>query len=195
MRDLMNLFELAPYRDNDVLKNFVKGPADDIFMKHFLTYLKDAGYKPLGSGAFGSVFTHPNINYAVKLIKNDPAYMRFVKYALAHQQDPHLPKFRGKFMKIDALHFCVRMEMLEPIINARAVSDYINYYLRDPDILADEPYDSSVEGTQNFFKANTGLARTLDELTDINTDVFDLHADNIMQRKDGTIVITDPFYG
>lgn len=162
MRHLMSLVEnslneLRSHRGNDDFKAFMaassKGKARTSVMAGFLKHLEERGYTPLGSGEFSMVFTHPGINYAVKVFKNDPAYIRFIRLCLAHQDNEHFPRFRGKLMRIDGGHYCIRMELLEPLPYSlgNQASSVINRYVDSRKTLIDfEPADlAAIKATLN----------------------------------------------
>lgn len=130
------LDELRGVRNDPGVQHFQDLMKDDDYnkvirrldrFKEFTTWLSNNNYTPLGNGCFGLVFTRPDLPYAIKIFKNDPAYLKFVELCLQRQSDPHLPKFRGKIMRLDD-HFAVRMEKLidcKPMILS-GLRDYAN---------------------------------------------------------------------
>lgn len=81
-----------------------------------------SGGQFLGSGQFGSVFSHPKWQYVVKLF-NDPYYLKFVRLAV-RTPHPSFPKFFGTAQKIipfykrslkDATQYVVRVEKLQSV--------------------------------------------------------------------------------
>ena len=53
--------------------------------------LRRFGIRFIAAGKYGKIFTHPGWNYVVKIFSNDPYYLGFVNYAIAHP-NPHYPK-------------------------------------------------------------------------------------------------------
>lgn len=195
------LNELTPYRNTDEFKGLTglikSTPKDADPMKQivsrinllhdFTKMLRQKGFSSLGSGTFASVFTHPGINYAIKIFSDDPAYMAYVRFALAHQDNPHVPKFRGKFMKIDDHHYAVRMELLTTIDwdRAQQICRCIRaYVLRN----------SSWFDCEEEFEYDPAFAQVAQGIADIikkNGFELDIHPGNIMTRGN-TFVVTDP---
>ncbi len=63
--------------------------------------LRKFGINFIAGGKFGRVFTHAGWDYVVKLFSNDPYYLDFVNYAIAHP-NKHYPKFVRKPLKMHA---------------------------------------------------------------------------------------------
>lgn len=91
-----------------------------------------SGGQFLGSGQFGSVFSHPKWNYVVKLF-NDPYYLKFVRLAV-RMPHPSFPKFFGTAQKIipfyrrsakHATEYIVRMEHLKPVTDHAMLSEIV----------------------------------------------------------------------
>jgi len=136
----MILNELYGYRGIDevpLFKNAVQNVNQhdvtgrkNIF-KMFMNSLSTKGYVPLGNGAFATVFTHPKLNYAIKVFKNDPAYLKFFDYCSKHKDNQHLPKFIGKPLTIDKEHYLIRMEKLVPMKEKPIFDDSISRTIND----------------------------------------------------------------
>src|SRR5208283_4736965 len=78
--------------------------------------LKDAGYFRLGTGYSGLVFTKPDEKFVLKLFdSSDMAYVEFVTFCLTQPNNPNLPKFRSKLIKITDHYYAIRMERLSTI--------------------------------------------------------------------------------
>lgn len=159
-------------------------------LKEFTEKLKDLGYDidVKGLGRRGTVFKRPNDPYVIKVFQNDPEYLMYLKYVLSHQDNPHVPKVRGKPVKIAPDTYAIRMEQLNPITNP--IGD-------DYDVI------ESLLKTMTWgrFKANKFLKLEEPLLYKMLTDLAHVYGDNgstdfvianIMRRDDGTIVITDP---
>jgi len=205
----MRLYELETYRNKPEYNEFMNKSKEyhgvvfngkRSLMQHFLDYLKEKGYVPLGSGAFAAVFTHPNINYAIKIFRNDPSYLKFINYCDKNKGNPHLPKFRGKPMTVDKEHYCIRMELLNkipPNLSAvRSIDEfdmYLKWYKKPiKDFLKKMKKENPI--IFNFFQSQPGLLETLEDIIKLissKEETLDLHSDNLMMRgKD--VVITDP---
>jgi hypothetical protein len=170
----------------------------DILNK-FVEQLTHLGFKNLGNGAFGVVFTHPKLNYCIKIFRVDPAYKKFVTFCFNNQKDPHLPKFKGKVIKIGDDMYAVRIELLtnatqQASLFVSMVKEY-NFKWGIPPMqwIKDNNYAPTPE-KQSFCEANIGLFTTYDKLKSLlgKSLRFDLHEANYMMRGN-IIVMTDPF--
>ena len=172
-------------------------------LKQFLKFMKTKGYRPMASGAFGAVFTHPKLDYVIKVFKNDPGYANFISICSANRRDEHLPKFRGKIIQIDETTSMVRIERLKPVGNSvepivDALQDYLamsgvgpEEYLECLEGEAEESEDA--EMLLDYFYANVGLLQTAMLIRDENAGhQLDLSLGNVMWRQD-TLVIIDPY--
>lgn len=166
--------------------------------------LSGTGAKVVGSGAFGAVALHPHKNVAYKIYK-DQAYDKFAHYAAANQNsDPHLPKIHALGKLKGSSHFRVaKMEKLEPLAQDHPVRKHLftynKYYSNNSRPEYDGPSDqveeklTKTEHGRKFAAAYPSVHKSLLNIVRNHRDHwFDLHDQNIMQRKDGTPVITDP---
>ena len=117
----MRIDELTPYKNTELYKAvapLMNDPIRDIYLA-----LKDMGYvkkeELLCSGIFGAVFKRKNDPYVIKLFEKDRYYLKYLQYIRQHQDNPHVPKIRGKIMKPykDAELYMVRMEELSLAID------------------------------------------------------------------------------
>lgn len=169
--------------------------------KEFTALLKDKGFQRVGAGAFGVVFMHPQLDYALKVFYDDPAYSKFVRYAQANPQNPHLPKFRGKMMRVSDKMLAVRMEKLTPTSGNKflaTASYYAGMIDHDPDMTIDD-FFTRIHGrippdVIEYYEQDPSLLETLKELAIVKGGdaMFDLHEGNFMLRGDVYVVI-DPF--
>ena len=77
--------------------------------------LRKQGFKFIGSGAYGSVWEHPKLNYVLKIFSgNDNAYLAWANTCIQHKDNPNLPKFVStKPVKIPGTDlYALRMEKL-----------------------------------------------------------------------------------
>lgn len=178
--------------------------------------------KPLlGIGEFGAVYPSGSHNKVVK-IADDPAYHEFARYAMAHPEDPHLPKIHS--IKKAGNVAVYRMEKLhyfepdgftpEPSANndeiygrttAKTILDDISFNVRhtqNKDVL-DRVHSGVDWGVSGHFKRlaqhHPTIATSLHNIwTHFPEHQFDLGSANMMHRHnpDGskTVVFTDPIY-
>lgn len=183
------------------------------------------GIKFIGGGKYGQVFSHPAWNYVIKVFEDDPYYMGFVDWVIAHP-NKHFPRFSKRPLKMhkfysrfsnDTNHFyVVKIEKLYPITD-RALMEFLVYELErigeaawkkhnnhqytyyNPNYTQRFPNGSMVKGAtvEDVFKQypwTESLGLAFSALWEAEVGHQDIHSGNIMQRKDGTIVIIDPVW-
>lgn len=180
----MRLHELTGYKQ-DPLYNILQNSTEAYELED---NLEAGGFKKyvVGTGLYSSVLSRPDLNYVVKIFHNDPGYETYVKYIMKYQNNPHVPKMRGKVLSVGAGFKVVRLERLEPYTytpdqqkSLEIIDDYVSkdkfYRERDK---KDFPYQQMIPVLDDILK-HTGL---------------DMHSGNIMFR--GSVpVITDPLSG
>lgn len=177
----------------------VKGhAAADLRSKNdVLMYLKQKGFKIVGSGTFGIVCDHPSFGgrYVLKIF-SDSAYESFIDYCVKNAGNPHLPKVFGKMIRMKTNACMVRIEVLSPMSDADWNALFIPGLCRKAEQVARGELSP---------KIGMGMATHLDQESLFTTLVdvirhkppgagLDLtsHAGNCMMRGN-TIVVTDPF--
>ena len=150
--------------------------------------LKQHGFGFLGAGCFGLVLCHestPDTAYKISARLND-AYGAFALYSRQMQGDPHLPVIRE--IQTGAFFMVVALEMLERISheNGWVCSEASRVATAESRM---EAYTMSedFEDFAEFLDCAAGIGRYFAGVAQI-----DIHDENIMQRADGTLVITDP---
>lgn len=163
-------------------------------------YLKDKGFKPIGSGHFAVVYEHPNFDYILKIFsKKDTAYIDFIK------NKPNLkcfPKVIGKPVHFNDDTYAVRLEKLKLYPSHKLINDNdlsIEYEKKQlANILVEiffgkEKFKNYADTIMyNYIKKYTDL---LDGLNYIKSTKYrqDLGPNNIMFRDDYPVII-DPFF-
>jgi hypothetical protein len=160
--------------------------------------LGEQGFEMLGSGSNASVFSHPRLNYVVKIFDiTDQAYLEFVKIAMQHKTNPHFPRFRGLPFRINGRTMAVRMEKLSEWSYSRRERDQVidsvisavAYNSADWMDRMDDHYLDFVETHWPQLPAAVAL---LHERWQDSGMHWDLHEHNVMLR--GTVLVfTDPF--
>jgi len=160
----------------------------------FAHYLRKEGFKPLAKpGQGGLAFVKPGYEWVFKIFTHDPAYMNYIKYARANQRNPHVPKFKGSIMKINDQTFAIRMEHLEPgksnahkaVVNELKNISFLRTYVQ-------KSKEDAFPFTKKHFK---GIHKIVDDLFHIMPNMkLDITPENIMERTDGTLVVTDPVF-
>ena len=150
--------------------------------------LEELGFEELGSGGFGIVFERPGYPWVFKVFNNDPGYMAYLNYVINHQHLSAVPKIKGRPVRINKNTYAVRMEPLYKLRGELAWE------------LNNAPTDGLKSAEYNEFVVNIAtqwpdVATVLADLPGITGKFklyLDLHDENVMQRADGTPVITDP---
>lgn len=153
--------------------------------------LYNAGYKSLGSGAYGHAFQRKSRpNEILKIFSAyDDAYIDYLEFIRNHQNNKHFPKIIGKPMKITPDYHAVKLEKLEPVIRPDFEPSFyhsIEQYLNG--------YDITDRFTEAYIDANPTFKDALDLLIhfqNMHNYEWDIHAGNIMW-KNNTLVFIDP---
>ena len=145
------------------------------------------GFTELGRGIGGAVFGHPKHEYVMKVFYHDPAYLTWFKFCKANQNNPYVPKIKGKLIRVipNREMYAIRMEPLEPISETRyntELYDILNGVLF-------HGHDYRKYTTDDDLGAILTFIRQCIESGERNED---LHPGNIMQRSNGHLVFTDP---
>lgn len=158
-------------------------------MLKFDKFMRENGFKLLGSGGFANVYERSGYPWVFKIFTGDPAYMTWLKYVAAHQNNEHVPKLRGKPFKINDTTYAIRMEKLTPLPN-----NFTDDPILDAVMYGGVPLTRKSERTITD-AGHTDLVAVLKAIMQIayadknyNTD---LHRHNLMMRGN-TAVITDP---
>ena len=171
----------------------------------FIQELKKLGWVPAGEGQLSEIYINPKKSYILKINKTpDAAYEHFTRIT---KQFPnkHFPKIGDKksIMVHNEKYYVYVIEKLYPLNQERAeeladqFSDLVCFYWVDGGM--DDPDNDGwpkqfPDDSKNYFKANPSLLKALKILADQSKRFEeDIHSGNIMQRKDGTIVIIDPY--
>jgi hypothetical protein len=170
-------------------------------MRLIVRRLTDIGAKELGSGVRASVLESPKKDSVIKLYGKDTAYDSFLDHVKTNKENPHLPKImqRGKIPldKTGKNHLhVVRMENLMPLSQEHELRDIIpNGIAGTPEKIRGQldsgQHDALKKKYPEFHKALSDIVE-IHRRYNKNPPLIDLHLGNVMQRKDGTPVITDP---
>ena len=159
--------------------------------------LKALGWYEVGTGAFSIVFANAKkSSYVLKLNKQpDPGYEQYVNLIHDHPNKyyPHISD--KKLLKAGEQNFYVYLiEKLQPYgAYADSRSDALEKIIAN--------YKSNIrdifpEGVPDFILNNNELMEALKWLRIYSRKFgfsIDIHGENIMQRENGDLVITDPY--
>ena len=149
--------------------------------------LEELGFEELGSGGFGIVFERPGYPWVFKVFNNDPGYMAYLNYVIHHQNLSAVPKIKGRPVRINKNTYAVRMEPLYKLRGELA------WEFNDaPTALNSSEYKEFVVNIAKQWPDVATVLADLPGITGKSRLYLDLHDENVMQRADGTPVITDP---
>lgn len=189
----MRLRELIGYK-NDPVYLALQGAYS---LTDFLSKIQGLGYSRsiglkhelVGHGYYAGVFAKPDDPYVIKIYDFDPGYEQYLKYVIANQTNPHVPKLRGRPVRLGNSIKIVRMEKLTPNTTPdqeeiyKSIVSYIDDHTKH--------YQYALINQKNIEDKFPKLLPVLDELAE-NKEILDLGKQNIMFR--GNIpVITDPY--
>lgn len=136
--------------------------------------MRDHGFQAGGTGKYGSVFIHRDLPYIIKIFMKDTAYLTWLNYCFKRQNNPYVPKIRGKVVKLTNTFFAVRLERLT--WNEQVADKFI----REIEASAfDVPKDLYLQDIAFYINQHRKL--------------YDIHHSNVMARGNQPVLI-DPFY-
>ena len=140
----------------------------------------------LDDGSYATVHERGKHNSVIRIGRDDPGYEGFVKYVKDNPDDPHLPKiYAHKIIptKLTTVNI-TRLEKLENLSYSHPINQ----------VLGNGPSFTLINRMRAIHPT---FADSLEKLTKHpnSRKWLDMHPGNIMQRKDGTPVITDPWAG
>ena len=136
------------------------------------------GFATIGQGKYASVFSHDNYPWIVKVFMKDSAYLKWISFAMKHQDNPYVPKIKGKVIKVTPMIYSIRLEKLTASHSATG-----------------DAFLPAFRKWQSDHEYRSG-DKHIDEILDFfvpNKKLLDLHGENVMARGNQLVVI-DPFY-
>lgn len=185
----MRLRELTGYRNNPAYTVAQEGGDAEYYVRA----LRDQGFEfeSLGSGLYAHVLAHPRADYVVKIFKNDAGYDQYLQYIMQLRGNPHVPKLRGKVIKLPENFRVVRMERLDGFDTKnpqqRHVFNMIDYIISN-DGRDRQQYQSVVAEISEKYPQ---IMAVLEKLKQHGAYELDFGISNLMFRN-GVPVITDP---
>jgi hypothetical protein len=176
---------------------------DELFVPMgLLNRFKDSGWYPFEGGRDQAVLSKRNSPYVLKIVGRGShnridAIRQYVNFFRHNQHNPHFPKVGGDRMLTweGKKYYAYTQEELTGL-PSDAIMDYLEATMESFGHSGKQPnFDKIPEGLS--VKQVKGLMNAVNELLASgigNTHVFDLsNVLNIMQRKNGQLVIVDPF--
>jgi hypothetical protein len=185
----MRLSELKGYK-NEPLYIILQNSTN---ISEFIENLEANNYKEymIGSGFFSGVFARPQDNYVIKIFQNDKGYNKFLKYILQNQNNPHIPKIKGKPITLLKKYKIVRIEKLSPITTPEQEEIFNKLYHYINRKYPNGKADNQSEIKYTIKNKYPNIIPILEIMID-NKTILDFHKENMMFRGD-TPVITDPY--
>ena len=181
-----------------------------------IRWLRKNGFKQIGRGWFAVVFAKAGHNRVVKIsTAQDDCWIAFAQYAQTKTNNPHLPKipwikrYQGDRHGIAQEFFITIIERLDPL-NDQTIPRITDKGVLFGIMLFANLDFSTVDSIEDAYNNQPGLSmandpeiitkyrnhpfiKTVQEINRLPGDcTSDLHSGNLMIRKDGTVVITDP---
>jgi len=173
--------------------------------------LKKLGWTMLADpGAFSAVYGNPKKNYVIKINLNPDSAFADYASVIKKYRNKHFPKISDmKSMKFPDrgymnTYYVYLIEKLHPIsMDNKIFAKLISQIMDMPTTNINEIYKifeedwSRIKNTKEviaYFRKNPSLVRAARIAgRNIGGHCNDMHSGNIMQRQDGTVVITDPY--
>ena len=151
-----------------------------------------AGYDfhPIGTGGFGSVYQNLKYPYVLKVYVDtggDNGYKKWIQWCKKNQDNPFVPKIKGKTVRIINDVHAVRLELLRPISNEKVYEEIRRFF--------NKWENNMEEQKEQIRKQNPELGEVLDVLAAAPPAIIDLKMGNFMERQNGHPVIVDPLAG
>ena len=179
--------------------------------------VKTLNIKKMGQGFYSHVFQHPVYhNVAVKIIRDDPMYLRFAKFCLDNPLNPWLPKIVSIHkVKVDDAKYDSRKSsgvdrtFTEPIhivffqklrsAKAREIQNWVYKVIKDLPTADEYEYRNFDDFHRSDWAdiakySNDDALRKVAQFF-VRINARDIHNGNVMIRDDGAypqLVFTDP---
>jgi len=177
-------------------------------VESLMMYFHERGWEVLGNGVNSVALDKPGSDFIIKVsVNNDKGFNRYV--LLTHKaNNPHFPKI-SNMRRINShgiVFYIYLIEKLEPVEKTE-FNDVLLKYLRwEADQMGWDYFDAHSHVWESDYEKEVldyigGHPKLIQAIHQISGNYInmkgqfriDLHQNNFMQRKDGTIVITDPF--
>lgn len=178
-----------------------RGNQDASLGERLMMFIKQKGFTLIGSGKYARVYGSASSPFVIKIFRNDPCYTKFLSLA-AKANNPHFSRLLSVPKRLNDQDTMVKIENL-----SKASSQNVALIKRISQGFS-QFYDSRVRGQDSsaldakLAEWVKGVDPKLVEAVKLLHDVFgrdgcylDMDSANIMQRRDGTVVIIDPANG
>lgn len=175
-----------------------------ICYEHIMRAASHYNLKCDGAGVYGRVKQRRN-GTTIKISPDDGGYNAYVEYCLGHQNCPYVPKIYRTYEADGAM-----MVVMETLYQGRFDQDFVDTFI-NPNLYDDtDSYEDCFEEAfgmrdswspcgatyrKTFNKRFFNYMIKFLEYTEGLGFVNDMHCGNVMYRKHGCAVITDPWAG
>jgi hypothetical protein len=195
----MKLSELIRYKQDPAFASAVdlgteNDPGNTAYNKNainpLINRLKELGWDNIGRGYEALVFSNPKKSYVVKLYIPFGNSKELLKFIVNNQSNKHIPKLKGKPVKIksDSPVVMVRMEKLEPL---KSINDPMFKQYYPPNTNGDlwDLLFTVDNNLLNWIKNNQPDLYQLIKFINNLPYELDLHNDNVMKRENTFVLI------
>lgn len=151
-------------------------------------------FEKAGVGMYSDVYFHPEFNFVIKATYTNNAtyYDKFImKYAKNNRHNSFMPIIYKKVHFKDGYFYI--LEKLYPLDEDIYIKfNKLNFLIDD---IKYNRMDLMKQSDKQLIKDYPELFMSIIDMLKAGVHVDDLHNDNIMQRKDGSLVIIDPVAG
>lgn len=193
----MILSEVTPQISKPIsiaAKQYFKNSRFETAQFRFSEVIKKFGWKEAAQGANSTVYTNPRKSFIMKV--NDKQDIGFSSYAslIKKNPNPHFPKISNmKRFKVDGKVFYIylieKLYLIQPTEATKYVDWMEEYLCSDPNEIDKFEHNKPKVFGQSMIDA----MKIVRDYADRYRMFLDFSEDNIMQRKDGTVVISDPY--
>lgn len=175
--------------------------------KYSMRLRKKHKAKELGAGAYATVYQHPKYKtVAVKVSEEGNHILKYIEWALQHQDNPYVPKVYGvrRFVnRGNNEYFVLFLEKLKDYsrlrnttkasILRRHVGDFMDQQDKIEDFFWEIPTKHIITRLRKMKSPSPQVAYLLQALEFFHRRrAYDLHDGNVMLRGKYQIVFTDP---
>lgn len=197
--------------DYDTPSKVVSDPANnERTLSDILHDFKEKGGEILGQGTSGMVLAHKKWPFVLKVFTEDAPYLKFVRFVLKNPRKSY-PKFFDKPRRIlpnytrlrkNEYLYIVKVEKLEPITTGQyyEIDFYIHYgavdFTKMPNTEVWYETEKRIRATDKKYPS---MKEFLEDYRFLMYDskiegTPDITQQNIMKRKNGEFVLSDPFW-
>ncbi len=145
----------------------IQGLDDMAYLKQWqgsaIEFARSKGFTPIGSGGFANVFKSPKYPFVIKVFDSrDRGYQDWLKFCMSNQNNPYVPKVRGKIVRAGSTMCVIRLEPLTAFENDDTTALVVlrNLVSNFKEMWADDTWPKIING----FKCNEDFVEPLNEL-------------------------------